>query len=139
LWEKKTFKQWCDVQWLRWEMVIGFCGYWWYCWPSLFKRFFFSQYNLTDILDWDKGNLFYKTICMDSKHRLLESQPYPKILFQRSEYFLDRDRIVVGFTTTYANSVYHHKSCEFESRSWNIVCKRYIWQKKILNLFFDLL
>ena len=47
-------------------MVIGFCGYWWYCRPSLFKRFF-PQYNLTDILDWDKGNLFYKTICMDSK------------------------------------------------------------------------
>jgi len=28
---------------------------------------FFPHYNLTDILDWDKGNLFYKTICMDSK------------------------------------------------------------------------
>ena len=54
-------------------------------------------------------------------NRLLESQPYPKILFQRSEYFLDRDRIVVGFTTTSANSVYHHKSCEFESRSWRSV------------------
>ena len=29
-----------------------------------------------------------------------------------------RDRMVVGFTTTYAISVYHHKSCEFESRLW---------------------
>jgi hypothetical protein len=28
----------------------------------------------------------------------------------------DRDRIVVGFTTTCAISAYHHKSCEFESR-----------------------
>jgi hypothetical protein len=28
-----------------------------------------------------------------------------------------RDRMVVGFTTTYAISAYHHKSCEFESRS----------------------
>jgi hypothetical protein len=27
------------------------------------------------------------------------------------------DRIVVGFTITYAISAYHHKSCEFESRS----------------------
>ena len=27
------------------------------------------------------------------------------------------DRIVVGFTTTYAISAYHHWSCEFESRS----------------------
>ena len=25
--------------------------------------------------------------------------------------------MVVGFTTTYANSAYHHKRCEFESRS----------------------
>jgi len=24
------------------------------------------------------------------------------------------DRMVVGFTTTYAISAYHHKSCEFE-------------------------
>ena len=29
-----------------------------------------------------------------------------------------RDRMVVGFTTTYAISAYHHKSCEFESHSW---------------------
>jgi len=31
-----------------------------------------------------------------------------------------RDYMVVGhgFTTTCAISVYHHKSCEFESRSW---------------------
>ena len=26
--------------------------------------------------------------------------------------------MVVGFTTTYAISAYHHSSCEFESRSW---------------------
>jgi hypothetical protein len=29
-----------------------------------------------------------------------------------------RDRMVVGFTTTCAISAYHHKSCEFEPRSW---------------------
>jgi len=28
------------------------------------------------------------------------------------------DRIVVGFTTTYAISAYHNNSCEFEPRSW---------------------
>ena len=28
-----------------------------------------------------------------------------------------RDRMVVGFTTIYAISVYHHQSCEFESCS----------------------
>ena len=29
-----------------------------------------------------------------------------------------RDRMVVGFTTTYAFCAYHYYSCEFESRSW---------------------
>jgi hypothetical protein len=29
-----------------------------------------------------------------------------------------RYRMVVGFTTTYAISAYHHQNCEFEPRSW---------------------
>jgi hypothetical protein len=29
----------------------------------------------------------------------------------------DRDRMAVGFTTTYANGAYHHLCCEFESHS----------------------
>jgi hypothetical protein len=29
-----------------------------------------------------------------------------------------RDRMVVGFTTTYAINIYHDLSCEFESHSW---------------------
>jgi len=29
-----------------------------------------------------------------------------------------RDRMIVWFTTTCAISVYHHLTCEFESRSW---------------------
>jgi hypothetical protein len=32
-----------------------------------------------------------------------------------------RDRMVVGFTTTYAISDYHHWCCEFESRSERVV------------------
>jgi hypothetical protein len=30
------------------------------------------------------------------------------------------DRMVVGFTTTYAISAYHHKRCEFKSRSGEV-------------------
>ena len=37
------------------------------------------------------------------------------ILFLRSRS--GRDHMVVGFTTTYAISVYHHWCCEFKSRS----------------------
>jgi hypothetical protein len=33
----------------------------------------------------------------------------------------DRDRMVVGFTTTCAISAYHHWSCGFEPRSWRSV------------------
>jgi len=29
-----------------------------------------------------------------------------------------RDRMIIGFTTTYAIIGYHHNSCEFEPRSW---------------------
>jgi hypothetical protein len=29
-----------------------------------------------------------------------------------------RERMVVGFTTTYVINIYHHLSCEFESHSW---------------------
>ena len=32
-----------------------------------------------------------------------------------------RDIMVVGFTTTYAISAYHHWSCQFESHSWRVV------------------
>jgi hypothetical protein len=28
------------------------------------------------------------------------------------------DHMVIGFTTTYTISAYHHLSCEFEPRSW---------------------
>ena len=31
--------------------------------------------------------------------------------------FCGRDHMVIGFTTTYAISAYHHWCCEFESRS----------------------
>ena len=45
-----------------------------------------------------------------------------------------RDRMVVGFTTTYAISAYHHWCCEFESRSgrrvqhYVIKCVSDLWQ-----------
>jgi len=41
-----------------------------------------------------------------------------------------RDRMIVGFTTTYAISAYHHWCCEFESRSVNLRKTRNKLQKK---------
>jgi hypothetical protein len=43
-----------------------------------------------------------------------------------------RDRMVVGFTTTYAISAYHHRYCEFESRSGRGV------QHYVIKLIIDL-
>ena len=53
---------------------------------------------------------------------------YPNFIYDHR----DRDRMVVRFITTYAISAYHHKRCEFESRSWRCVlattlCDK-VWQ-----------
>ena len=40
-----------------------------------------------------------------------------------------RDHMVVGLTTTYAISAYHHLSCEFESRSWRDVLNKTLCDK----------
>ena len=45
-----------------------------------------------------------------------------------------RDRMVVGFTTTFAISVYHHWSCDFESRSGEV----YLIQPYVINFVSDL-
>jgi hypothetical protein len=46
--------------------------------------------------------------------------PYNRGLHQTLSYRdrRGRDRMVVEFTTTYAIGVYHHYSCESESRAW---------------------
>ena len=44
------------------------------------------------------------------------------------------DRMVVGFTTTYAISAYHHQSCEFESCSGEV----YSIQHNVIKFVSDL-
>jgi hypothetical protein len=46
----------------------------------------------------------------------------------------DLDRMVVGFTTTYAISTYHHWNCEFESHSGEV----YSIQHYVIKFFSDL-
>jgi hypothetical protein len=49
------------------------------------------------------------------------------ILFIYLSGHLGRDRMIVGFSTTCAISVYHHWSCEFESRSWwGVLIQHYV-------------
>jgi len=48
-------------------------------------------------------------------------QSKPGMAGRRSHARLNRDRMIVGFTTTYAISTYHHWCCEFESRSGRCV------------------
>ena len=40
-----------------------------------------------------------------------------------------RDRMVVGFTTTYAICAFHHWYCEFEPRSWRGVLNTTLWNQ----------
>jgi len=42
------------------------------------------------------------------------------LLFHKNRGHRDSDHMVVGFTTTYAISAYHHWSCEFESLSCEV-------------------
>jgi hypothetical protein len=46
-------------------------------------------------------------------------------------YYRGRDRLVVGFATTYAIRAYHHKHCEFESRSWRGVLDTTLCDKNL--------
>jgi len=52
---------------------------------------------------------YFKVHCLDSGHHGYSSVP--------TDVKGGRDRMVVGFTTTYAISAYHHWCWEFESRS----------------------
>ena len=45
-----------------------------------------------------------------------------------------RGRMVVGFTTTYAVSAYHHKWCDFEFRSWRGVHNTTLCDKVVSDL-----
>ena len=44
-----------------------------------------------------------------------------------------RDRMVVGFTTTYAISDYHHYRCEFESSSGEVYSIQHYVIKKLVS------
>jgi hypothetical protein len=44
------------------------------------------------------------------------------------------DRMVVGYTTTYAISAYHHKRCEFEPRSGEMYSIQYYEIKFVSDL-----
>ena len=47
----------------------------------------------------------------------------------------DHDRMVVGFTATYAISAYHHYRCEFESRPGKV----YSIEHYVIKFVSDLL
>jgi hypothetical protein len=59
---------------------------------------------------------------LKSSKRYYNSVEATKIIFIITKSVVrdhrDRDRMVVGITTTCPISAYHHKSCEFEPRSW---------------------
>jgi hypothetical protein len=65
----------------------------------------------------------FSRVKFDKRHFLLytgNSYIYVDCQFIEG-YHRGRDRMVVGFKTTCAFSAHHHKSCEFEPRSWRSV------------------
>jgi hypothetical protein len=68
---------------------------------------------------------------MDSYFLFAEEQGYHRWALAHSSSCLpgchDRDRMVLGFTTTYAISAYHHLSCEFDK--YQISAINSCWEK----------
>ena len=87
LWLSKGFS---DFQKLKWYGILVDVSFWYCLWiTSVFQR-----KKSCDIPD--KWMTIIIITCWDRR---------------------GRDRMVVGYTTTYAISAYHHWCCEFESRS----------------------
>ena len=73
------------------------------------KCFFPQKWNLCD--NYNNWNISWLTFFVCFLHKKQHECLY-NLQGRRG-----RDRMVVGFTTTYAISAYHHWCCEFESRS----------------------
>ena len=62
---------------LRWEMIVPFCWYWWNCWPSLLKLFFYNTklvYHLLNLLVCCSGDdlvLYDKVWCLLNSQLML--------------------------------------------------------------------
>ena len=72
---------------------------------SLIYRFWLLLWNLPTLL----SRVWPYVIVITTKLRLHQ---HWQNIFDKSH------RMVIGFTTTYAISAYHHQSCDFEPRSW---------------------
>ena len=64
-----------------------------------------------------------QTVVLENVDLMLHTWQLVMVMYNLNRPFIwigcrGRDRMVVGFTTTCAISAYHHKSCEFEYRSW---------------------
>jgi hypothetical protein len=69
---------------------------------------FITTFNNISVLSW-------QSVLLVEESRVNHHNLYTCIL---SRGCRGCDRMVVGITTTYAISAYHHKICKFESRSW---------------------
>ena len=56
------------------------------------------------------------------------------LLIARHIYIVGRARLVVGFTTTFAISTYHHLRCEFESCSGEVYSVQHYVTKFVSDL-----
>ena len=66
----------------------------------------------------DKSCLLFQQYCKQEGIVELVVRELEKMLGLKIKWRRGRDCMVVGFTTTFATSVYHHERCGFEYRSW---------------------
>ena len=91
-----------------------------------------SQRSLHREYDEDEEDRSYLIIPCSSKTQVTKTSYFP----YRKRRSRVRDRMVVGFTTTYAINAYHHRCCEFESRSGrgvqHYVIKSLTWDRSVV-------
>jgi hypothetical protein len=73
---------------------------------------FNAPFNNISVISWQSVLLVEETGVPGENHR-----PVARQCQTLSHKIRGRDRVVVEFTITCAISAYHHKGCEFESRS----------------------
>jgi hypothetical protein len=87
-------------------------------WARATDMLFNSTFNNISVISWRSVLLVEETRVPGEHHRsaIMQIWLIKVTLYPQKRGGRGRDRMVVGFTTTYEISVYHHW-CEFESRS----------------------
>ena len=101
---------------------------WWRSLYQYFNSISNRKIQLVNVVNCMKICCIYNLYFVNKKNKKTKNKHFNSIQFSINTFTLHilyytmrgfggHDRMVIGFTTTYAISAYHHWCCEFESRS----------------------